>query len=111
MYHRSCHNGEGIAAKDLPHIFRTFYQGDTDLREKIGVGIGLAFTKQVVESLRKNQVRSTFNETVFTVEIPVTNYRKSRASHLQRRQHSNVTPAYDPVESGESKGESADRCC
>lgn len=102
-------NGEGIAAKDLPHIFRTFYQGDTDLREKIGVGIGLAFTKQVVESLGgKIQVRSVpFNETVFTVEIPVTNYRKS-ASITPAEETAPVMrqSAYDPVESGESKGES-----
>src|SRR5690606_35945986 len=24
-------NGEGITAKDLPHIFKTFYQGESDL--------------------------------------------------------------------------------
>ncbi|MEA4905646.1 MAG: response regulator [Petrimonas sp.] len=70
-------NGEGIAAKDLPHIFKTFYQGESDQREQMGVGIGLAFTKQVVESLEGTiHVRSVpFKETVFTVEIPITNHR------------------------------------
>lgn len=66
-------DGEGIAAKDLPHIFKTFYQGESDQLEQLGTGIGLAYTKQVVENLNgKISVRSTpGKETVFTVEIPI----------------------------------------
>ncbi len=68
-------SGEGITAKDLPHIFDTFYQGETDQQEQMGMGIGLAFTKKVVESLDgKISARSIpHKETVFTVEIPIIN--------------------------------------
>jgi DNA-binding response OmpR family regulator len=68
-------NGEGITAKDLPHIFKTFYQGESDLREQMGVGIGLAFTKQLVEGLNGTiKARSIpLKETVFTVELPIRN--------------------------------------
>lgn len=78
-------NGEGIVAKDLPHIFKTFYQGDSDKRAQLGTGIGLPFTKQVIEDLGgKIYVRSVpFKETVFTVEIPITNNRRvTDAPHL-----------------------------
>lgn len=70
-------SGEGISPKDLPHIFQTYFQGESDKREQIGSGIGLPFTKQVIESLDgKIYVRSVpFKETVFTVEIPITNNR------------------------------------
>ncbi len=94
-------NGEGITAKDLPHIFKTFYQGESDLREQMGVGIGLAFTKQVVESLDGEiHVRSVpFKETVFTVEIPITNHR--HASGLPSAEETAPVPhrfEYNPLE-------------
>lgn len=68
-------DGTGIEAKDIPHIFETFYQGESVRPEQPGAGIGLAHTKQVVESLNgKIFVRSTpGKETVFTVEIPMEN--------------------------------------
>lgn len=37
-------DGDGIAAKDLPHIFERFYKG-----AKGNMGIGLALTKEIVE--------------------------------------------------------------
>lgn len=43
-------NGEGIAEKDLPHIFERLYRGDKSRsRDTGGSGIGLAVTKALVE--------------------------------------------------------------
>lgn len=39
--------GEGIAEKDLPHIFERFYKGENTSSE--GVGIGLALAKSIIE--------------------------------------------------------------
>ena len=72
-------SGEGISEKDLPHIFETLYQGDSDKKQFLGTGIGLAFTKQLVESLGGTiSAKSIPNkETVFTVELPIKNdYKK-----------------------------------
>lgn len=39
--------GEGIAKKDLPHIFERFYKGENSSEESIG--IGLALSKTIIE--------------------------------------------------------------
>ncbi|MBU5439699.1 HAMP domain-containing histidine kinase [Tissierella sp. MSJ-40] len=42
-------NGEGIEEKDLPHIFKRFYKGKSEVKpESIGIGLNLA--KLIVES-------------------------------------------------------------
>ncbi len=44
-------NGEGIAPKDLPHIFEPFYRGDRSRsRRRGGTGLGLAMVKGLVEA-------------------------------------------------------------
>ncbi len=37
-------NGEGIAPKDLPHIFERFYKGENSNPESVGIGLALAKT-------------------------------------------------------------------
>ena len=42
-------DGPGIAADDLPHVFRRFYQGDTSRRrERGGSGLGLSIVAAIV---------------------------------------------------------------
>jgi len=43
-------SGPGISAEDLPHVFDRFYRaGETDERMRVGSGIGLALTKELVD--------------------------------------------------------------
>jgi len=43
--------GEGIAPKDLPHIFEPFYRGERAISDQIqGAGMGLSLVKRIVEA-------------------------------------------------------------
>lgn len=42
-------NGEGIDRKDLPHIFKRFYKGSSDVKAD-SIGIGLNLSKLIIES-------------------------------------------------------------
>lgn len=67
-------NGQGIAQKDLPHIFDRFYQGEVKDMAKLqgGTGIGLALAKELVEAMEGSmEVQSKLGEgTSFQVCIP-----------------------------------------
>ncbi|MCO4748358.1 MAG: response regulator, partial [Proteobacteria bacterium] len=64
--------GPGIAARDLPHIFERFYQGDIQIPDAPGTGIGLAVVRSLVELHGgKVNVDSTPGQgSVFTVWLP-----------------------------------------
>ncbi len=66
-----CDNGDGIAAEDLPHIFKRFYRADK-ARSGAGAGLGLSFAEMIVRLHRgKISARSTPGvETCFVVELP-----------------------------------------
>ena len=49
-------NGEGIDAKDLPHIFERFYKGKNSSKDSVGIGLALA--KTIIE---KNNGSITVN--------------------------------------------------
>ncbi|MDR1986408.1 MAG: HAMP domain-containing histidine kinase [Treponema sp.] len=75
-------NGPGIAPKDLPHIFETFYRGSSSRQEQ-GMGLGLAVVKWVVESHGWSiAVSSSAQETCFTLTIP----------HLKGSQRQTASP-------------------
>ena len=50
-------NGEGFAEEDIPHLFERFYRGKD--AKSSGIGIGLAFSKAIIES--QNGTVSAYN--------------------------------------------------
>jgi signal transduction histidine kinase len=61
--------GEGIAAQDLPHIFKRFYKS----KDSTGSGLGLAIVKELVEAHQgKIEVESKIGEgTSVRVRLPI----------------------------------------
>ena len=45
-------NGIGIGKKDLPNLFKKFYQAPTNIQRKSGTGLGLAICKGIIEAHR-----------------------------------------------------------
>lgn len=64
-------SGIGIAKEDIPNIFDRFYRGK-NIGRKEGSGIGLSFSKSVIESSGGSiNVESTIGKrTIFTVILP-----------------------------------------
>ncbi len=85
--------GEGIPAKELPHIFNRFHQADSSLTRKFeGSGIGLALSKELVE-LHHGQIQAESEPgagSTFTVFLPL------GRSHL--RPQDLITEEADDVE-------------
>ncbi len=67
-------NGKGISGPELEKVFDRFYQVDSSpIKEKMGTGIGLALTKELVE-LHKGHISVASEEgkgTIFTVILPI----------------------------------------
>jgi signal transduction histidine kinase/DNA-binding response OmpR family regulator len=66
-------SGKGIEKDKLPFIFDRFYMADDEVGN-VGSGIGLAFTKELVEVYKGEiSVESKLGEgTVFTLDLPIT---------------------------------------
>ena len=77
--------GEGIPQEDIKRIFDFFYQSSQS-KNSSGTGIGLAFTKMMVEKMNgKIEVKSQLGQgSVFTVTLPVRNRRLSHISSLKK---------------------------
>jgi two-component system sensor histidine kinase BaeS len=43
-------SGQGIAPRDLPHVFERFYRADRSRSGSGGLGLGLAIVKETVEA-------------------------------------------------------------
>ena len=65
-------NGLGIPERDLPHVFKRFYQSDNETSKSEGSGIGLSFAKSIIEKHGfEINAKSTLGvETRFTITIP-----------------------------------------
>lgn len=65
--------GQGIAPKNLPHVFDYFYRGEDTLHPNPVGGLGLTLTKWIVEQHGGTiSVASTLGQgTVFTITLPV----------------------------------------
>ena len=66
-------NGIGIGKKDLPNMFKKFYQAPTNVQMKSGTGLGLAICKGIIGAHRgKIWVNSKLGKgTKFSFAIPV----------------------------------------
>ena len=82
---RIADTGEGIAKEDLDSIFDFFYQSP-HAKNHAGTGIGLAFTKMLVDKMKgKIEVESELGKgSVFTVNLP-----------LKNKQSPNIVPIND----------------
>ena len=65
-------NGIGIPKEDLTKIFDRFYQSKNEINKSQGSGIGLAFTKNIIEAhgFRINAESTPNTSTQFTIRIP-----------------------------------------
>jgi signal transduction histidine kinase len=67
-------NGEGIAARDLPHIFEPFYRGADAIAKQIhGSGLGLSLVRRIMEELGGSVTVKTEagHGSAFTLHLPV----------------------------------------
>jgi len=66
--------GQGIASKDLPHIFDRFYRADSS-RSSSGYGLGLSIAKHIVASHRGtiSATSKPGHGTLMTIQLPFSN--------------------------------------
>lgn len=65
--------GIGISPKNIPHIFNRFYQINNDINKAGGSGIGLAFSKEIIELNGGNlSVKSKVDKgSTFVISLPL----------------------------------------
>ena len=84
-------SGIGISEKDLPLIFKRFYQVDgSSTRAGQGTGIGLAHTQEIVKLLNgKISVDSEIGKgTTFKIELPIE--RKAKVTRITENLHPKI---------------------
>ena len=74
LYVKVADTGRGISEEKLPHIFNRYYQADGKDQQQGGLGIGLAFVKELLDFMEGEiSVESTPDKgSTFTVKLPVT---------------------------------------
>ena len=82
--------GIGIANDQLDKIFNRFYQVNNSVNRAGGSGIGLAFSKEIIQKHKgKITVKSTPDvSTCFTIELPTTPSTNHVATHVETPQDS-----------------------
>ena len=83
--------GSGIKESELSKIFDRFYQVDDDVSKAGGTGIGLAFTKELVDLLNGGiEVNSQVGiGSTFTIKLPITNEASLLNEHLDHAAEGN----------------------
>ena len=70
--------GRGIPKKDLPKVFNSFYKGEDNTVE--GMGLGLYLSKQIIDKHKgKIEIKSKLNEgTNIRISLPLFDYERNR---------------------------------
>lgn len=84
--------GIGISPKDIKRIFERFYQANNDINKAGGSGVGLSFSKEIIELHGgKISVHSALNEgSEFVIQLPVS-AKKEIVSTLKLPVNNNTT--------------------
>lgn len=61
--------GEGIDAKDLPHIFERFYRGNKSLPDSVGIGLAMARNIFINQNGKIEAISKIGEGTTFTIKI------------------------------------------
>ncbi len=62
-------DGDGVATKDLPHIFEKFYRGKNG-----NFGLGLSISKSAIQSMNGSlHVKNGSQGAIFTIIFPLNN--------------------------------------
>ncbi len=66
-------DGSGISAEDLPHLFESFYRGQTGKRIVQGMGLGLSIAQEVIHEHQGTiTVQSEIGKgSTFTIHLPI----------------------------------------
>lgn len=99
--------GEGIAADELPHIFKRYYQASHN-KKVAGTGIGLSLTKSLVE-LHQGFINVSSEKgkgSTFTVTLILDNCYQEAIHNKAEEEHSNMdddTPEFSTRENMDDK--------
>ena len=90
-------SGIGIPETDIEHIFKRFFQSKNHITKSQGSGIGLSFTKSIIDAHNFSiNVKSEPNvATVFNIEIPNKALQKSNYSEIElfnTKNYNTITP-------------------